>query len=477
MTSLVSINAKLSSLSVTAGFGELTTKANEIASSVQALNSSSLGTILNENISGIQSLNTTLDAAKSIAILTENLTGLQSQVVKDVASAKTQLDKITGVSVSNGFLDLVITSSTAEGVKNAIENIAIPSEAELNAILTNVVPKQFSAQIDGLVNLDFPDFVGDFKVGISDFTSGFSNLIGSATGNVLQDIVLQTDNSPISLIEDAIGTPAIGLADVVSSVGDIAKPISAAGDIFNLIKDDQFNVAVSKVAGFSGGALPDIELALSVVPKGLEDQLDKALNLASSIGVFDVASKNNAWNGSQTSGDFFDIIPTQEQLHIELIKSSREITEIIFFGHEMSANQVLTATEIHDSYNEDGGDGIPFHFVILPNGNLQRGRPLAQDGSYSSTHNKFSIGIVIPHVVDTSATESQGATVRAVMESFYEVWPGGQVFDAYVDTDDSEINVGVPIESLIRSFKKVNKGSSSRSFSNKQLISAAQGNV
>ena len=193
--------------------------------------------------------------------------------------------------------------------------------------------------------------------------------------------------------------------------------------------------------------------------------------------MYDVSSKNNKWQGSSTPADYFDIIATKEQLQIEMIKCSREITEIIFFGHETTGDQVLTAAEIHDTYNEDGNDGIPFHYVVLPNGNLQRGRSLSKEGTYSTTHKKYSIGIVIPHVIGAPATLKQGETVRNIMEAFYEVWPGGQVFDAERDTRDSEVTVGVPIDSLLAALKKENYGNASRSYSNAQLISAAQGNI
>ena len=459
MGDLRAINSKLKSLSVTSGFNKLTQQTSGVASAVQALNASSLGSTLNENISGIQALNTTNNALKSVSILTENITGLQSQIVKDVSASKTDLDAITGATVSNGFLDVVVTSATAEGVKTSINAIATPSDKELNTILTNVVPKQYSAQVDDIVKKDFINFTQDFSSSVSSFTSSFSNLLGAKTGNVLQDIIFQTDNTPISIIEN-LGVPA-----------------DQSGDIFNLLQNGKFNEAVSQAAKITGKSTAVVEATLNTVPTSLSKQVQTAAVGSSSTGTFDVSSKNNKWQGASTPSSYFDIIATQEQLHIEMIKCSREVTELIFFGHETTANQVLTASDIHDTYNEDGNDGIPFHFVVLPNGNIQRGRSLSTEGNYSTTHKKFSIGIVIPHVVGAPATSMQGESVIKIFESFYNVWPGGQVFDAEQDTDDSEVKVGVPIESLLASFKKENYGNSSRSFSTAQLISSAQGNI
>jgi len=458
MTTLNSINSKLKSLLTGSGFSALSSSTSTVASSIQALNSSSLGSTLNETISGVQALNTT-QASKSVAILTENLTGLQSQVVKDVSGSKSSLDAITGSTVGNGFLDVVITSATAEGVKTGINAIASPSEAQMNNILTNVVPKQYSGLIGSLVDKDFTAFSQDFASSISSFNSSFNNLVGSATGNVLQDIFLKADNSPLSIIEN-LGVPA-----------------DETGAILVLLQENKFNEAVRSVVKTTGKPIAEVERELARVPTSLEAQLDNKIKDTPSTGVFDVLSKNNKWNGADTTEDFFDIIPTQEQLQIELIKATREITEIVFFGHESTANQILTANDIHKSYISDIRDGIPFHYVILPNGNLQRGRALAKEGTYSNSHNRFSIGVVIPHVRNVPATFKQGETARMLMETFYEVWPGGQVFDAYADLGTSDVNVGVPIQGILQSLKKINKGSPGRSFSTRQLISAAQGNI
>ena len=459
MSDLRAINSKLKSLGITSGFDTLARETSSIASAVQALNSSSLGGTINESISGIQSLNTTTDPGKGVTILTENITGLQSQIVKDVSSSKSALDAITGTTVSNGFLDMVIASATAEGVKTAINTIATPSDKELDGILSNVVPKQYAGQVTELVSKNFTQFSNEFASSVTGFTSSFSNLVGSITGNVLQDIILQTDNTPISIIEN------------------FGVPSNKSGEVLILLQNDRFNDAVRLVESETNRPTEEVERLLKTVPTSLSEQIESRHAGKSSTGVYDVSSKNNKWQGSITPADYFDIIATKEQLQIEMIKCSREITEIIFFGHETTGDQVLTAADIHDTYNEDGNDGIPFHYVVLPNGNLQRGRSLSKEGTYSTTHKKYSIGIVIPHVIGAPATLKQGETVRNIMEAFYEVWPGGQVFDAERDMRDSEVTVGVPIDSLLAALKKENYGNASRSYSNAQLISAAQGNI
>ena len=173
MATLSSLNAKLKSLGVVSGFSELSDASSKLASSVQALNSSSLGTEINAAIAGVQGLNTTLDAGLSVALLTENLTGLQSQVVKDVAESKSDLDKITGAAVNNAFNDLVFASATAEGVKAAINLVATPTDEQLTTIMSNIVPEQFAGQVSSLVTKSFGDFSGELLTAVTSFSSSF----------------------------------------------------------------------------------------------------------------------------------------------------------------------------------------------------------------------------------------------------------------------------------------------------------------
>ena len=148
------------------------------------------------------------------------------------------------------------------------------------------------------------------------FTSSFSNLVGSITGNVLQDIILQTDNTPISIIEN------------------FGVPSNKSGEVLILLQNDRFNDAVRLVESETNRPTEEVERLLKTVPTSLSEQIESRHAGKSSTGVYDVSSKNNKWQGSSTPADYFDIIETKEQLQIEMIKCSREITEIIFFGHE-----------------------------------------------------------------------------------------------------------------------------------------------
>lgn len=459
MATIPEINSILKSVKVGANFSALVKETSVVASNVQALNSTSLGGLLNETLSGIQALNTSVKPASSIAILSQNIPGIQDQIIKDVSDSKADLDKITGAIVSNGFLDVVITCPTPEGVKASIGAIATPTASQTETIVSNITPKKYSGQIKDISTKEFADFSNEFSTSLGSFVSSINNQSNTQTGNPIQDILLQSDKTPLTVIES------------------FGVPKHRAVDVLVLLQAKEDKKAIILVQQLTKKPIGDVETFISSVPTSINEQLETNTTFSSTTGTYDVSSKNNVWTGPTTKNDYFDIVATQEQLIIEFIKANREITEIVFYGHEMTPDQVLTAKDIHASYIADGNDGIPFHFVIQSNGNLQRGRPLSVDGTYSTTHDKYSVGIVVPHFQNSDATVHQGATISKILAAFYHVWPGGQVFDAQEDLDESQVSVGVSIASYIETFKKVNNGGSGRSFSTAQLISAAQGNV
>ena len=284
------LSEKLKSLGVISGFDELATQSSSVASSVQALNSSSLGNEINATIGGVQGLNTTTDAAISIGLLTENLPGLRSQIVQDVSSSKSDLDAITGNTVDNSFNDLVFTSATAEGVKAGVNFVASPTTQQMTTILQNVVPEQYAGQVSSLVTNSFSDFSSNLSTAVGSFTSSFSDLLGSVTGNVLQDVILQNDTRPINIIEN------LGVSS------------ATAGEVLVLLQSNRTNKAVELLTSLTGKSAAEVEAVLATVPTSLEDQIDKRNVSSSSTGVYDVSDKNNEWDGANTPSTFFDVI-------------------------------------------------------------------------------------------------------------------------------------------------------------------------
>ena len=382
-----------------------------------------LGAIIDGILKGI---NTTDNPKAAIGILTGKNRNIPIEVNNSDADA---LRLITGAQAGHEavFKELIFTAATKEGLSASIPD--------------------FLTGDDGLPSL--ANLTERFKASIA-------NSIQTLTGNALQDLILADDRTPITILQ------RLGISSA-----------SKAGLILSLIQNDDLTRALEVIRSETGGDNSQIEVALEQLKGGtLSSQIDPPTALPSSgVETFDATAKGNEWRGRNTGEDYFDVIPTEQQLRIELLATSREITEIIFYGHEMTEDQVLTAPDIHQAYRDSGG--IPFHFVILINGNLQRGRPLNLEGDYSEAHRRYSIGIAIPYVRGGRSTVAQGKAVDQIISTFRGVWPGGRVFDAAFDLSESEVALPLDVQGYLIKHHAVNFGGREQSLSTADLIEAA----
>ena len=71
----------------------------------------------------------------------------------------------------------------------------------------------------------------------------------------------------------------------------------------------------------------------------------------------------------------------------------REIRSIIIHCSATPEGKYFDAEDIDRWHKERGWNGIGYHFVILPGGEVQNGRPVNTQGAHVKGHNRYSIGI------------------------------------------------------------------------------------
>ena len=71
----------------------------------------------------------------------------------------------------------------------------------------------------------------------------------------------------------------------------------------------------------------------------------------------------------------------------------RRITEIIIHCSATKAGQWFEAKDIDQWHRRRGFDCIGYHYVVLLDGTIQKGRPLERAGAHCIGHNAHSIGI------------------------------------------------------------------------------------
>lgn len=70
-----------------------------------------------------------------------------------------------------------------------------------------------------------------------------------------------------------------------------------------------------------------------------------------------------------------------------------ETTHILV--HHTAGNSNSNAMRIHATHLNNGWWGIGYHFIIMANGTIERGRPFHAEGSHEPSLNKVSVGIVL----------------------------------------------------------------------------------
>ena len=129
---------------------------------------------------------------------------------------------------------------------------------------------------------------------------------------------------------------------------------------------------------------------------------------------------------------------------ISILKSSkRQLTTIVWHwsGHYTDDGNI-GAQEIHNEYRTINRN-IPFHFVIMKNGDIQSGFPIHNGSRHVAPEfNEFSFGVAfvggyngprggLPGGVRLDAksyTTSQWESFNKIMKAFYITIPGGDAF-------------------------------------------------
>lgn len=453
------LNSQLRQIGLSSNFISLVEEAALTGNQVAALSATSLGEVaIDEIIGGMKPLTTGLGSA-GVALLTKGVPGITDTIVQDVSDAVDDLASITGGSVENGFLNLVAASASAEGIKAALQQVApnITSD-QISTVLADIIPDRFLSEIDNISNIanSFSSFAASLSSSVAAFQATSSALLGGTS--FLKDFLTKIDSTPINQIE-SLGVSA-SLAQYVLTRIDAGDIIGAA----KLAASDP-NVVLS---------ISELETELSKIDTSVGGRVSfSSVQQRSTKAVYDTDGNTNKWSGSNTSDEVFSIVGSVEQQMVDFVKSRREITQVVLFGIETTDQQNLTAQIIHEQHVATGINGIGFHYIVMQNGVVQRGRPLAVQSEILENHDEYSIMIGLPHS-GTSITTAQAKSLGQIMHAFYMSWPGGKLLDAHRIDLELDFNVGFDTSDLqYKSGNKLNFGGSQSSLSTRQLIASA----
>ena len=176
--------------------------------------------------------------------------------------------------------------------------------------------------------------------------------------------------------------------------------------------------------------------------------------------AFEVSAPPASQIGSNDTGKF---VSSVEELEYDMGSAERPISELIVHWSETFANANLSGEQLDEL---TGAGSSAFHYIIRRDGSVERGVSVAQAGSHTEGHNKYSIGVclvggVLPaneeQVISSvnekmsasTITRSQYNTLYQIFRVFFSQYPGGQAL-GYDEIDVTAEGPGFEVRDYVR---------------------------
>ncbi len=445
-----------------------------------------------QTISGIKSISN-INVAPSIAKLD---TVLPATSVND--SDDSDINLITGTRSVAGRLNTVIGSGSPQAVGQSLATVTNTSASTYRNELKTIAvedAKPSVNDIDNIINNGTDQHVG-FSSSISSFNNSFNNIIGTPTNSLLANCILNIQKGIFPIIDKV--APTISKSDKDEAV--------------RLLLADRKREAAQLLEKNSktldAAAIQESIEKVDISQKNILNEADSRAVGEKTVQDYDLTNQEKSWEGRNTpirggtpivenapnvsiasaapsvivltpapvnkptrnNAYTFDIVGSKEELITEFRDSPRDITEFVTHWTATFTNQNIGAEDVHAWHLDRNFSGCGYHYIILRDGRLQRGRPLNVQGAHAKKfgHNSYSIGLAFAggfncpsdtpnpekFTSSESFTEEQWNTYAMFVESFYIIWPGGQAW-GHSDTDPGKIDPGFDVQQYV--YNKFNK--------------------
>ena len=425
-------------------------------------------------------------------------------IMKNAAVTVTEIfgPAITAATASSKMNHKIITDSSPDAAVTALKNATnIIDNDKLETVIKGLLPddlkslgksaveKMQSKEIQANVATVLTTVDSELKKATSGISSG--NLLKDITEDVSSNLTNTigsfgdefTRLTSLPIINDLLGgNNALGLDKAISTLKIDPSLLTKAGslgigtNISGLLDMKGFLKSIEKLAP----ELETLSTALKTSTDNAITTLDKAKTSVASI----VSDTNNtsphetADVADTTKEGRFKTLSSIEEI-ISVLKSSRRpLTTIVWHwsGHYTDDGNI-GAQEIHNEYRSAGKGNIPFHFVIMKNGDIQTGFPInnANANATDAAFLPFSFGVVFvggyngprsapggassqSRLDSKSYTAAQWKSFNAMMKAFYTFSPGGDAFGQNdLGTDPGEgPGFSVPDQIALAPFYKKN---------------------
>ena len=430
----------------------LKTAAAKAQSQFASLNTSEIAKSLGSIASGFQTI--AEDFREDVGVSSdEPIPAIMTADVPNVALTKTstlksQLSILTGKTVGDGFLNATVVSGDAKGIQQAVQHlqdVAAPTIGQLKSIMSEISPVPDLAQeaVDEDPIQAFTQVAEDTKASIDETLKNpvanpgmsFSNLLASVASKIKSGNVIKE-------IQKAVNV----------------QKLDESGRLINVpVVDDKSNTAISEIVAS-------------------DNRISRAVK--TTVPVYKIATNSRNWKGINTdiTTYLFETVDTPEELELEITNARRSITGVMVHWTATYTNQNFTAYDFHrvevekqrrlirsgKIRNIPDRLGIPYHFVILRDGSIQRGRPIDSPfhpgtaWSERGVHVAFVAGYNVPEgtpnaetfLSEQSITSEQWNSFDIMIDAFYKAKPGIQ-FVSHRDVNPSSTCPGFDVTTYV----------------------------
>ncbi len=401
-----------------------------------SVDSTKIGTSIGTNLGGFISLaedpkeHMEANDEPIVSIVTEQVENVQ---IKKISVKKTEIATLTSATAEDGLLNIAVTTGNPKGIEKVLKEIFEAKDSQIrpniqqaSPVSTRVVTavkKDISTDVTNkaqkINNKVMADLGNPFQ---SESQLGFGSL-GSSFGNILGAVMAKVREL----------TPAKNFGDVVSAFpSSVEIPL---GTTVTNIQEADGSTNVAKIV--------DTDRSVSS-------------QVRSSTPPYKIRQSVGEFNGTLTNPSYvFERVDNSEELELELMTSTRELTACVVDWSETFTNNYLDAEMVHKvqlgRVLEKHGNafavqlgiegGIQFHYVIMRDGTIERGRPLSiEAGGFNPWHKRsvyvgFVAGYNAPEGIENpsifrsseSITPEQWKSFDAFIDVFFKAVPGGEI--------------------------------------------------
>ena len=440
-----------------------------------------------QSLPEIKSKNISIPDAKVVEF-TPAVPGYEN-ILRSATSKKQDITKMTSSSlVGDGENNFILTLGKPFAMANALSQVTntkvpfniispfIPIETNAQASET-FITSNYNAAMPGATNALTQSRLAILNSILGSVNNNYKNLTESA------GFLATYSSSKNNEIENAISF--LNLNDEVKS------------KIIPLVINGDKNTAINKIIEAlplnerSDAKIKEIEEAVAGIDTSITANTtngNSIPNPAISTAPITTSQKFAGYQTSTKSANMpyrFPIVAGKEELiaDFNFAKENREITALVnhWTGH-FKNDSVITAQHIHDMHMDPpyNYSGIGYHYIILSDGRIQRGRPVNIVGNHVKDMDQRTIGVAgvggigltreywqseLGEKFSTQGypyggrwySDAQAKTFKLIAECFYSVWDAGEIYGHMDMKPSTQQDPDWPEEWLPSMFKRKNK--------------------